>query len=196
MDRGLRRSCWEISHPRRAQNSCSDWLRAVGFAARSYFARKPWVIEDRCASAGEGGGGVGEQMDRRANNSLSFVPNPLRDPGPCFWVFLTFPFSREINGDFSWTAIYVQTRKKYHFARVFSTWRDVGSVLGWLSSLLAVLGRCRASPVRAKPQESKADALATESWWCWIKWRKDLLFLDELCKQRWMSEEILPEHRL
>lgn len=56
--------------------------------------------------------------------------------------------------------------KNIHFARVFSTLKDVGSVLGWLSSPLAVLGRCRASPVRAKLQESKADALATESWRC------------------------------
>lgn len=39
-----------------------------------------------------------------------------------------------------------------------------GSVLGWLSSPLAVIGRRRASLVRAKRQESKADALATELW--------------------------------
>jgi len=38
----------------------------------------PWVFEDRCASAGGGGGVVGESKYRRANNSLSFAPDTSR----------------------------------------------------------------------------------------------------------------------
>lgn len=62
----------------------------------------PWVPQDRCASAGEGGGGVGETVNRELETTSAFLPTHQGMHHPLFRGLIdrSFQFRQENDGGF------------------------------------------------------------------------------------------------